>query len=242
MATVDRMRAGWRRLVANSRLIAVVGVLILADILAFTLANVPTADRFRLWAGTGLVVLVEVALVVGWATRKLVLGVLIDNRDRYSLTHLQVVLWTTVILSSVIGVGAAKGLAGLPSELAPELLALMGIAGGSAVLTTAVKASKDTLGATARVARLGKVERRNGTTKNITRRFAQIWMEEEGDLADEVVSITKYQSLLFTALAVVLYVIAAWAERTVPELPGSVLTLLGISQGAYVGGKVPDKG
>jgi hypothetical protein len=185
--------------------------------------------------------LVGLAVWIGGQTGKGILGILIDQRGRYSLTHFQLVLWTIVILSSAIGVLISSKLDATKLVLPPELLALMGISAGSAVLSTGVKATKDALGSTARVARAGDFKLSTGAPETITPHLAQIWLEEEGDLADKVVSITKYQNFIFTLVILCIYVALAVKEGGLPALPESVVWLIGISHAGYVGGKVPNK-
>jgi hypothetical protein len=76
-----------------------------------------------------------------------VFGILIDSRGRFSLTHLQLILWTLVVLPLVAGVFFGRLWAGVDDPLGfnipPELLGVLGISVGSAVTASAVKASKD---------------------------------------------------------------------------------------------------
>src|SRR5262249_17978029 len=131
------------------------------------------------------------------------------GRGRYSLTYFQIVLWTIVILSSALGVLISQGFDPTNFVFPPQLLGLMGISAGSAVLATGVKGAKDAPGSTAKVARAGFFTRSDGTTTPITPHIAQIWLEEEGDQADKVVSITKYQNFIFTLVILVFYVTIA---------------------------------
>ena len=117
----------------------------------------------------------------------------------------------------------------------------MGISAGSAVLATSVKGSKDAPGSTANVARAGTFTLSDNTTTTITPHFAQIWLEEEGDQADKVVDITKYQNFIFTLVVVGFYVTIAWNTGGLPVLPDNVVWLVGISHAGYVGAKVPNK-
>ena len=116
----------------------------------------------------------------------------------------------------------------------------MGISAGSAVLATGVKGSKDADPAS-NVARTGTFTLSNGTQTTIAPRFAQIWLEEEGDQADKTISITKYQNFIFTLVAIAFYVTLAWNKGGLPDLPENAVWLIGISHAGYVGGKVPDK-
>jgi len=196
---------------------------------------------FQIWWLVSLVALLFLAVVIGRQTKHGYLGILIDGRGRYSLTHFQIVLWTIVILSSAIGVLIAKGFDPADFGLSTQLLGLMGISAGSAVLSTGVKGAKDTAG-TARVARVGMtITRSNGTTTTIRPSLAQMWLEEEGEQADKVVSITKYQNFIFTLVILGFYVAIACKTDGLPVLPDNVVWLIGISHAGYVGGKVPDK-
>jgi hypothetical protein len=109
------------------------------------------------------------------------------------------------------------------------------------VLASGVKESMDAPGSRANVARAGPFTLSNGKKTTITARFAQIWLEEEGDQADRVVSITKYQNFIFTLVILGFYFTAAWKSGGLPELPEGIVWLIGISHAGYVGGKVPDK-
>jgi hypothetical protein len=186
-------------------------------------------------------VLLMLAGWIGKQSTQQVLGILIDGRGRYSLTHFQIVLWTIVILSSALGVLISQGFDPTNFVLPPQLLGLMGISAASAVLATGVKGAKDAPGSTANVARAGSFTLGDGTTTTITPHIAQIWLEEEGDQADKVVSITKYQNFIFTLVILVFYVTIAWTAGGLPQLPDNVVWLIGISHAGYVGGKIPDK-
>lgn len=195
---------------------------------------------FQVWWLVSLLVLLAIAFLVGRQAGQGTLGILIDGRGRYSLTHFQVVLWTIVILSSILGVLISQGFDPKAVQFPPELLGLMGISAGSGVLATGVKGGKD-VGSKANVARAGIFKLSNGTTTTIAAHFAQIWLEEEGDQSDKVVSITKYQNFIFTLVILGFYVTAAWKSGGLPELPERIVWLIGISHAGYVGGKVPDK-
>ncbi len=197
-------------------------------------------STFTTWWAVSFVLLVLLSAWIGRQARQSVLGILIDDRGRYSLTHFQIVVWTIVILSSMIGVLVASGF-DPKFELSNTLLGLMGISAGSAVLSTGVKGAKDAAGSSANVARMGTFTLSDATTKTIAPRFAQIWLEEEGDQADQTINITKYQNFIFTLVVLGTYVSMALKKGGLPELPEFVVWLIGISHAGYVGGKVPDK-
>ena len=196
---------------------------------------------FQAWWIVCLSALLALAWWIGSKSPHGALGILIDGRGRYSLTHFQVVLWTLVILSSVLGVLISHGFDPQAVQIPPELLGLMGISAGSGVLAAGVKGTKDAPGSRANVARAGSFTLSNRTKTTITAHFAQVWLEEEGDQADQVVSITKYQNFIFTLVILRFYFTAAWNSGGLPELPEGIVWLIGISHAGYVGGKVPNK-
>jgi hypothetical protein len=192
------------------------------------------------WA-IAFAVLLALTTWLGMSTTKSLLGILIDGRGRFSLTHFQIVIWTLIILSSLIAVLITQNFDPTKLSISPQLLGLMGISAGSAVLATGVKGAKDAPGAIANVANAGTFTLSSGATTTIAPRFAQIWLEEEGDLADKVVSITKYQNFIFTLTIIGVYVAIALKTDGLPVLPENVIWLIGISHAGYVGGKIPDK-
>ena len=193
---------------------------------------------------TWLVTFALLMVFAGWIGRQAtnnVLGILIDGRGRFSLTHFQVVTWTLVILSSLIALFVSKDLDASAVWLPPELLGLMGLSVGSAALATGVKGAKDAPGAPANVARSGTFTLADGTTRTISPKFSQIWLEEEGERADVTISITKYQNFIFTIVALVAYVALSVKIQGIATLPEEIVGLIGISHAGYVAGKVPDK-
>ena len=198
-----------------------------------------TTGSFHLWWVVSCIVLLVIAAAIGRTAKLGMLGIPIDHRKRYSLTHLQTVLWTITILSSVIAVFIASGFDPDSIQIPSELLGLMGISAGSAVMGTTVKGMKDA--SNARVVRNGVLRLSGGGTKNLEKQLAQIWLEEEGDHADEVISITKFQNFIFTLVILVVYISLGWKSSGLPVLPENIVWLIGVSHAGYVGGKVPNK-
>jgi hypothetical protein len=122
-----------------------------------------------------------------------------------------------------------------------ELLLVMGISLGSTVTATAVKSGKDTV-------RPGSIAASDAKDRP---HFRQIFRVEEGEFADQVIDLTKFQNFLITLMLVVAYVALTAATiqtaatpaslTALPGFAGTFVTLLGISHAAYLAGKVPDK-
>jgi hypothetical protein len=161
-----------------------------------------------LWAITAAVLIVCAGRVGKVANGKWT-GILIDERDRYSLTHLQTVLWALMLLSLLAAIFLARLIAGLSlhSPLTPgdvldiyipsQILILAGISGGSAVLATAVKSQPD---------RTQRFRDQQGDAKP---RFSQVFLVEEGANMDKAVDVMKFQNFFLTLIAVGAYVAMA---------------------------------
>lgn len=196
-----------------------------------------------------LLVLVVFACLAGRASGKGWLGILIDERGRYSLNHLQIVLWTLLVLSTLAALFYVR-LPLINSLVIPQtLLVLMGISVGSAASSGAVKSGKDVRGAavqkqgilpTAAVVPGGQVR--------LPPRFAQVVLQEEGPMIDQVVDVTKFQNLIITLVIAGVYVTLLIDKATsgTPDFPDldkvpNLLWLLGLSHAGYLAGKLPDK-
>lgn len=151
-------------------------------------------------------------------------GVLVDNRQRYSLNHLQIAIWTVLVIATLIAAFVSSGFDVSALEIPQPLLVLMGISVASGVAAAAVKSRKDS----------DKAHIARGNAKP-----SQVFLEEEGGSANQAVSITKFQGFIFTLVAATAYVVLALKAQDYPELPEQVLWLVGISQAGYVAGKIP---
>lgn len=184
------------------------------------------------------------AVLLGLRARGRILGILIDSRGRYSLAQFQLVVWTILLISLVSGVfwGRLAEHSANPFDFVvpPDLVGVLGIALASTMMSGVVKASKD--------ATYGDCVAASDRVRDLPR-LSQIFMQEEGPLADRAVDVTKFQNFVITltllvgyaALATTLIENAATAAQvtTVPGLSGAFITLLGISHAGYLAGKLP---
>src|SRR6266545_3129134 len=136
------------------------------------------------WAVSAAVIL-ALAVVLGYAVGpgRGPLGIFVDQRGRFSLTHFQLVVWTIVVLSLISGVFWGRLIDGVDDALSftipDQVLGLLGITVGSAVAAKVAKSAKDATAAT-RIAASSAADRP---------RLAQIFLLEEGEDADQVVDI-----------------------------------------------------
>jgi hypothetical protein len=174
------------------------------------------------------------------------LGILRDNRGRYSLSHVQILLWTLVLLPLITGVAAGRLLgdaAGGPLgfTIPDSVLALLGISVGSTVAARAIKAGKNTR----RQANIAASDRLDPP------HLGQILLVEEGRQADRLIDVTKFQSLVITLILAGSYVAMAASQirragsaaelTSLPDLAGTFGVLLAISHAGYLAGKLPDQ-
>ena len=199
---------------------------------------------FISWAVAAAVLLVAMA-TAGKISDGSYLGILRDSRGRYSLNRLQILMWTAVLFSLIIGlfVGRLLGHATggpLGFSIPDSVLGLLGISVGSAVTARATKAGKNRRRPTEVAA----------SDPEDPPRLGQLILVEEGKLADQVVDVTKFQNLWITLILVAAYVAVAVTQirqaasvselTSLPDIAGTFVTLLALSHAGYLAGKLPD--
>ncbi|HEX8865386.1 MAG TPA: hypothetical protein VF821_06970 [Lentzea sp.] len=199
------------------------------------------ATTFWAWLVSALVI---VLLAVVIPSRLGAQSVLRDARGRYSLSRLQVMLWTVVLLSLVAGMAFGRFAAGQVDvagfQIPSQVLWLLGISLASGVVAAAVKVVKSTNRPEA-VAAYPVGQERGKLWEMLT--------VEEGASAGKSIDLAKFQNFVITVLLVVLYVAqAASALKAVsnpagiaglPAFSDAFLVLLGVSHAAYLLGKMP---
>jgi hypothetical protein len=210
------------------------------------------ADYRVSWLIAALV-LVAMQLAIGGYAKGHWLGILIDSRNKYSLSRLQIVLWTTVLVSAFFSV--LYHLRTTSIYLPAEVWALMAISTGSATAAIMIKDTKgqqkptqqavDEAPATELIGVLAKAQEP---------RLRDMFLGEE--LADQkYVDIAKVQMFVFTLVAVIGYISSLdgaalcvpppeLKERFCayfPPLSASLVTIIGISHAGYLAAKVSPK-
>ncbi|MCG8928010.1 hypothetical protein [Lentzea sp. CC55] len=199
------------------------------------------ATTFWAWVVSALVI-VLLAVVV---PRSLgAQNVLRDGRGRYSLSRLQVMMWTVVLLSLVSGMAFGRFAAGQVDvagfQIPEQVLVLLGISLGSGVVAGAIKVVKSSSRPDSVAAHPMGHE---------TGRFWEMLTVEEGGSAGRSVDLAKFQNLVITVLLVLTYVAQAVAALRAVDNPAGIaglpafssafLVLLAVSHAAYLLGKIP---
>jgi hypothetical protein len=237
----------------------VVGAVVLFGItvelwVAHIVLNLPRQIGFLLDAAT-LIGLIE---LLGMAVHGDPLGVLIDERNKMSLSRLQITIWTVIILSALAAIGLSRVQANVSDPLAiaipQELLWVLGITATALVgtpLIHKVKAdappSADGPAVAAPTLPEGKtmLGRLVVNTTSAGANWTDMFMGEEGPTADRI-DLGKVQMFYFTVIAALVYALSVFQTlggsvstvHSLPAVSGGLAALLGLSNGAYLLNKV----
>jgi hypothetical protein len=239
---------------------------LLLVIVATALVGLLMPAQSRLWAWTITLILLAIfAAVAGHGITGRWLGVLIDDRNKMSLSRLQMLLWTILILSGFATAALANvaGAFGNPLAIAipSELWAAMGISTTSLVGSPLILSSKrasnpnpdeyqQTLALlkvqgvdTAQVSHEGQVVVK---AMPAAAQVADLFKGEETGNAAQL-DLGKVQMFYFTFVLVLVYAVALGTLfltgigkpiDTLPKLDGSMVALLAISHAGYLTNKV----
>ncbi len=134
-----------------------------------------------------------------------------------SLSLAQILLWTVLVFSSSFYVWEISGKL---LDITPEVLILLGITGGSSLIAKIAASTRNETGRAIA-----------GQPPSTPKWLDLIQTEGRPDLY-------KIQMALFTTLAAVFVIFKIYETLKFPELPAGLLTLIGISNGVYLGAKV----
>lgn len=232
-ATTTVRRQAWREETWRQ----VGGTVFFVAILALVAANVAGPAWFTADTAPGLLFLAQAliflvaAMAAGVAIKGHPLGVAIDKRNRLSLSKLQMLLWTAIVIPALATLVAYRVAHGLGMEAADiviptEVLAAMGIAAGSLAASPAVLSLKPEEG-DQRVAVRPLTER--------VRLVDLIRGDEEGN--KDAIDLSKLQQFAVTLLLIGVYAgvvyssfaSIVWVRRALTDpLPLRELPALGV--------------
>lgn len=183
-------------------------------------------------------------MVTGWAIHKRPGGVLIDERNRFSVSRLQITAWGILLLSMLTTYAALRGKY-LPADglldftFPPHLWALSGISVATAVGSPLLLRRVEEQGKT--------VDAKKSAEKA---RFTDLF---QGELAGttETVDIARFQMLALTCVAVFTYMSAVWqalspveggasidalraALGDAPTMPNHLVEIIAVSHAGYL--------
>jgi hypothetical protein len=191
-----------------------------------TLVLLPVGVTSTIYAIVLVIICIVAFFLVAWifVRRRPILGrsvllKLICTADGYaSLSQFQILLWTVTIGASAVYVMV---LSGNLINLTEGTLALLGIAGGAALL--------------ARIPG-GQLQAAAADPPPAANPDPPRW----SDLVvvnNRTVDVTRVQMLIFTLISAAFVALQVLASGTIPEIPTNFLLLMGISNGIYVVGR-----
>lgn len=160
--------------------------------------------------------------------RGMLSGLLVGKDNRLSLSKFQGVIWTLVAITSFITLKMVNVYCGVPinTEIPPNLLVLLGMNATTMVLAKGITSFTTAKG--------------NIKLSSISSSVSDLYMADDKKSPDLV----KFQMLCWTAVALTVYFInffsqcgGEMASLGFPDIDGSLLYLMVIGQGVYLGDK-----
>jgi len=234
---------------------------LLVIIVAIVLIGLLIPVQRRLWAWLGTLILLTVfTTIAGHGITGLSRGLLIDERNKISLSRLQMILWTIVVLSGFLTAALSNLALGQINPLCiaipTELWVLMGISTTSLVGSPLIKSTK--------IAKKAKADETTSTFNLLAEegvdssklaskgqivvntvlegaRWSDLFKGEESGNAAQL-DLSKVQMFFFTLILVLAYAVAIGTAFTgeaskidnFPALDPGMVALLGISHAGYL--------
>ncbi len=211
-------------------------------------------NRALAWVLT-LVLMALFIAMTGKSITGLWCGALIDKRNKISLSRLQMILWTIVVLSAFLTVALNRVVMGEANPLAvaipTQLWVLIGISTTSLVGSALVKGKNMQRTPTTEAGkRMVKEDQDTGrphivgvVAMNESPTYAK-WgdmFKDEGVVNRDNLDLSKIQMFFFTVVLVIAYAAALWqmfdgsgVVSTLPDVPKEMDVLLGISHAGYL--------
>ncbi|MCK1735884.1 hypothetical protein IVA79_18540 [Bradyrhizobium sp. 138] len=219
--------------------------------------------RSGTWVAT-LVLLAALLSLAGYALKKRWDGIFIDERNKISLSRMQLVLWTLLLVSALFTAGLSNVSLGATNPLEivvpASVWALLGIGSFTFVASPAILMQKEKAGAPERLASISENLKTADGLKSAVESRGQVvtkgspedarWLDViRGDTNDaDYVDAGKVQQLAFTLLLLIVYGTAIFnllkpiaAITAFPPVDGGFVSLLGLSHAAYLAYKAVPK-
>lgn len=170
----------------------------------------------------------------------------------YSLARTQGAVWFFAILAAYLFIGMITG--DFSTSINSTALTLMGIGAGTVLGSAVIDAQKDTPAqrtaiqdATTKVADDVKAAPAAGTVskEDLDSQLKKLRGETEGFSRDIVsdangVSFHRFQNAVWTFVLAFIFLISVYQNLAMPEFNATLLGLLGLSAGTYLGLKIPE--
>ncbi len=149
-----------------------------------------------------------------WRERK------IRKHKPYSLARFQMAFWFFFVIASFLFIWLITG---ANDTITASTLTLIGIGAGTALGAAAIDSASETNTAAATPA----------ISKGF---FTDILTDHKSGI-----SFHRFQMFIWTLVLGILFIYSVWHRLSMPEFSGTLLALLGISSGTYLGFKIPEQ-
>lgn len=192
--------------------------------------------------------------IIGKAINERWSGILINELNVMSLSRLQIVIWTVIILSAYLTATTARIYSGHPDPLGIvvdwQIWALLGISSTSLVATPIILDNKKKKTTTTDAITTYAYSEENmvgiafRNSNDTDAKFTDMF---EGDEVgnEKYVDMSKVQMFFFTIISALSYIILLFKEflgniilDSLPTLPEGLIAILTISHGAYLSYKI----
>ena len=184
----------------------------------------PSWGEAELWA---LLFVLVPSFFIRVGGQRLIVGLILGKDNRWSTSKFTVVLWTYAVLFAFVAILLHTRGRGLDNiSLTDQYLLLLGIPAGSAVAATWINQSRETMGTLAKV--------RAQSPPHTLEGLGQLVTDDAGhaDLLD-----TQYFAFSLLLVAYFLMQFLTGESPKLPELPGTLVGLTGVSAVSYVAKK-----
>ncbi|HBY63174.1 MAG TPA: hypothetical protein DEH78_25410 [Solibacterales bacterium] len=207
--------------------------------------------QWRLWLGIAFLLLVLLAWV---ATSS---NALRDSsppiaaagvKPPFSLARCQMAAWFYVVLCAYVLIWMSSG---LQPALTASTLALIGISAGTGLFAAAVDTTKRNANLEKAAALERQLQEVQGADERLKGELAEVLAQlaparSEGFFIDILsdangLSFHRVQMLVWTLTTILIFVWTVFASLVMPEFDATVLGLMGISSGTYLGFKFPEQ-
>lgn len=198
------------------------------------------------WFGLWSALFVAGLIAFAWLARSsnMLRGGTPSGGRTFSIARSQAAWWFFLVLAAYLLIGLTTG--DYTTSLNQTALFLLGIASATAVGSAAVDASKNT---PAEQAAQQQVKAGLQALANLTPdqqdKLAKLKGESQGWLKDvlsdsEGVDFHRFQMLAWTLVLGIIFVVRVWQTLAMPDFDATLLGLMGLSAGTYVGLKIPE--
>lgn len=149
----------------------------------------------------------------------------------FSLARSQILFWTVLVLASFVFIWVSTGDINTVTD---SVLILIGISSATALGARAI----DSTNAANNSANNTQDETKKAETTRYDTTTGSYWKDLLGGNSDD--GIHRLQIVVWTLVLGIIFICSVWSDLTMPEFNGTLLTLMGISSGTYIGFKMKE--